>query len=110
MIWVDAHLSPGIARWIASTLGHPAKSIRELGLQHAKDSAIFLAARTAGAIVMTKDADFGEMVERLGPPPHVVWLTCGNTSDAELRVLLVESLPRALRLIAGGEPLVEIAG
>ena len=28
-------------------------------------------------IIMTKDADLAEMVDRLGPPPHVIRLTCG---------------------------------
>jgi hypothetical protein len=37
MIWVDAHLSPAIAKWIAAELGHPAPSVRDLGLRNAKD-------------------------------------------------------------------------
>jgi predicted nuclease of predicted toxin-antitoxin system len=110
MIWVDAHLSPAVARWIASDLGHPAQSVRDLGLRHAKDHQIFAAAKLAKAIVLTKDADFAEMVDRLGPPPAVVWLTCGNTSNAALRIILKTTLPRALQLIAQGEKLVEISG
>jgi hypothetical protein len=31
---------------------------------------------------MTKDRDFVEMLQRLGPPPKVAWVTCGNTSNA----------------------------
>jgi predicted nuclease of predicted toxin-antitoxin system len=89
-------------------LGHPAQSVRDLGLRDAKD--IFAAARQANVIVMTKDADFAEMVDRLGPPPAVIWLTCGNTSNAALRVLLKGTLLRALELIARGDKLVEISG
>ena len=59
---------------------------------------------------MSKDADFAEMVDRLGPPPAVIWLTCGNTSNAALRVLLKSTLPRAIELIARGDSLVEISG
>ncbi len=33
---------------------------------------------------LTKDADLAKMVERLGPPPRVIWLRCGNTSNAAL--------------------------
>ncbi len=110
MIWVDAHLSPAIASWIALSFGHPARSVRDMGLQGAKDLAIFLAAREAGAIVLTKDADFAQMVERMGPPPCIVWLTCGNTSNAELRRILSGSLSKALAMIACGESLVEIGG
>ena len=68
MIWVDAHLSPALSRWITAELQHPAQAVRELGLRQAKDPQIFAAARQAGVIILTKDADFAEMVERLGPP------------------------------------------
>lgn len=68
MIWVDAHLSPALARWIDEELGHPARALRDLGL------------------------------------------TCGNTSNAALRVVLRETLPKALELFGKGEPLVEIGG
>ena len=110
MIWVDAHLSPALARWIADEFGHPAQALRDLGLRNAKDRPIFEAAREAKVVVLTKDSDFADLVERLGPPPHVLWLTCGNTSNAALRVLLKESLPKALELVGKGEPLVEISG
>ncbi|MBJ7259915.1 MAG: hypothetical protein JHD33_10295, partial [Chthoniobacterales bacterium] len=61
-------------------------------------------------VILTKAADFAELVERLGPPPQIVWLTCGNTSEAALRVLLAKAMPRALELLAAGESLVEISG
>jgi len=96
--------------WISAEFGHPAQSVRELELRQAKDKEIFAAARQANAIVMTKDADFAEMVERLGPPPAVIWLTCGNTSNAALRLILKSTLPKAIELIGQGEKLVEISG
>jgi predicted nuclease of predicted toxin-antitoxin system len=110
MIWVDAHLSPALAAWITTEFKHQAQAVRDLGLRQAKDPQIFAAARQPGIIILTKDADFPDMVERLGPPPQVIWLTCGNTSNAALRVLLARALPRALELLAGGESLVEISG
>jgi predicted nuclease of predicted toxin-antitoxin system len=110
MIWVDAHLSPALAKWITAEFGEAAQSVRDVGLRQAKDKDIFAAARQANAIVMTKDEDFVEMVGRLGPPPCVIWLTCGNTSNAALRQLLKKTLPRALELIRQGDPLVEISG
>lgn len=110
MIWVDAHLSPALARWISAELGSPALPVRDLGLGVAKDARIFAAAREAAVVVLTKDSDFVDLVERLGPPPQVLWLTCGNTSDAALRRILSQALPRALELLARGERLVEIGG
>ena len=109
-IWVDAQLSPAIAVWITNTLGLEAVALRDLGLRDAEDPEIFEAAKAQKAIVMTKDSDFVDLVERLGPPPQIIWLTCGNTSNLRLREILSTILPRALELLASGETLVEING
>lgn len=108
-IWLDAHLSPSLAPWLEATFGVRAISVRDLGLRDALDPPIFAAARAAGAVVLTKDADFAEMVRRLGPPPQVV-LRCGNTSNTALRGLLLEDLAPALARLATGESLVEVGG
>ena len=71
-IWVDAQLSPGLARWIRDTFDIDARAVRDVGLRNAKDPAIFKAAREARVIVMSKDEDFRALVERLGPPPQVL--------------------------------------
>ncbi len=103
-------ISPAIATWIISTFGVEAVALRNLGLRDAEDPEIFEAAKAQKAIVMTKDSDFVDLVERLGSPPQIIWLTCGNTSNARLREILSEMLPRALELLAAGETLVEISG
>ena len=109
IIWLDAQLPPSAAAWITSTFGIEARAVRDLGLRDALDPAIFQAARNAGAVVMTKDSDFVEMVRRLGTPPQVLWLTCGNTSNARLREILSRDLPAALARLEGGESLIEIS-
>lgn len=109
-IWVDAHLSPAIATWITSTFGVEAVALRDLGLRDAEDPEIFEAAKAQRAIVITKDSDFVDLVDRLGSPPQIIWLTCGNTSNTRLREILSETLPRALELLAAGEALVEVSG
>jgi predicted nuclease of predicted toxin-antitoxin system len=109
ILWIDAQLSPALARWIRATFGIEAQAVRDLGLQKAKDPVIFQAARKARVVVMSKDEDFRLLVERLGPPPQVLWVTCGNTSNARLREILTKSLPPALELLQRGEPLVEIS-
>ncbi len=109
-IWVDAHLSPAIATWISSAFGVEAIALRDLGLRDAEDPEIFEAAKDQKAIVMTKDSNFVDLVDRLGSPPQIIWLTCGNTSNAKLREILSKTLPRALELFAAGETLVEISG
>ena len=57
---------PSVAAWITATFGVEAHAVRDLGLRDAEDSPIFQAARAFGAVVMTKDRDFIEMLRRLG--------------------------------------------
>jgi predicted nuclease of predicted toxin-antitoxin system len=109
-IWVDAHLSPAIATWITITFSITALALRDLGLRDAEDAEIFQAAKAQGVILMTKDNDFVDLVDRLGTPPQIIWLTCGNTSNARLREILSVTLPEALKLLRSGEALVEITG
>lgn len=51
--WLDAQLSPRLARWLTATFGVPASPVRA-----AADHAIYQAAAVAGATVITKDNDF----------------------------------------------------
>lgn len=109
-VWIDAQLSPALAQWLRDDVGVDAIAVRELGLRSAEDPAIFAGARTEGAVVLTKDSDFVDLVARWGPPPQIIWLTCGNTSNAFLRGILRDAWPHIETLLAAGEPLVEIGG
>ena len=108
IFWLDAQLSPGLARWITERFGVQARAVRDLGLRDAEDEQIFRAARDAEAIVITKDRDFVELVTRLGKPPQILWLTCGNTSNERLRELLESAITDILPLLEAGEPLIEL--
>jgi predicted nuclease of predicted toxin-antitoxin system len=108
-LWLDAQLSPALAPWLAATCDASCAAVRDLGLREAVDRDIFMAGRAAGAIIVTKDADFVRLLERLGPPPQVVWVTCGNTSNARLRELVAQTWPEVRRLLETGEALVEIS-
>ena len=108
MIWIDAQLSPAIADWLRNTLGHDASALRDIGLRDAEDDEIFAAARKDNAILMTKDADFVLLLERFGPPPKIILLTCGNTSNAHLKTILGSTLTDALELLSSGDAIVEI--
>lgn len=109
IVWTDAQLSPAIAPWLRATFGVEAFPVRELGLREAEDSVIFAAARAAGAVVLTKDADFVDLLSRNGPPPQLLWLTCGNTSNAALRRLLIAAWPRVVEWLDRHEPLIELS-
>lgn len=110
-LWIDAQLSPALARWITEHFeGIEAVAVRDLGLRDAEDAEIFQGARQADAVVMSKDSDFVDLVNRLGPPPQVVWIRCGNTSNAQMRLILSSTLSAVVDLLQQGERLVEISG
>ena len=109
-IWIDAQLSPSLAVWITETFGVASQAVRDLGLRESQDYPIFQAARKANAFVLTKDADFPHLLAQHGPPPKVLWLTCGNTSTQNVQRILSTTLSDALRILDSGESIVEITG
>lgn len=110
IIWIDAQLSPSLAPWISEHFGIEAFSLKYLGLQTASDREIFDRARLEGAILMTKDSDFVRLLEALGPPPRVLLVTLGNTSNSRMRDALKKTLREAMALLESGEVLVELRG
>jgi len=109
-IWVDAQLSPALAAWINRTFDDiEAESVRSLELRDATDHDIFEAAKKADAVVMSKDDDFIQLIEQRGTPPKLIWITCGNTSNAKMKGILSKTLLKAKELLESGENIVEIS-
>ena len=108
IVWLDAQLPPLLAEWMCREFGLQAKSVRDLKLRDAPDREIFAQARAAGAILISKDSDFVDLVQALGPPPQLVWLTCGNVTNARLRVVSSQSWPSVVALLTSGEAIVEL--
>lgn len=69
ILWLDAQLPPGLAQWLSKAFAVTAVAVRDLGLRNAEDRQIFEAARQVGANLVSKDSDFVDLVQRLGPPP-----------------------------------------
>ena len=107
-IWVDAQLPPALAGWLAAQFGIEAANLESVGLRQAQDIDIFRQARRPGYVLMTKDDDFVDIVTRLGPPPQILWVTCGNVTNRALRELLTRAFPAALVHLEAGEPVVEL--
>ncbi len=108
-IWVDAQLSPAIAFWIENNFDVQSVALRDLGLRDSEDIEIFEEAKKADAVVMTKDSDFVSLLERLDVPPKIIWLTCGNTSNANLKIILSKTLQDAIDFLESGEKIIEIS-
>ena len=105
--WLNANLSPGFALWLSKEFNVDCIAVRDLGLRNAKDTEIFLKAKAANVVLITKDTDFLDLVLRHGAPPQVVLLTMGNTSNEELRFTFLRSFLKVIELLRSGEPLVE---
>lgn len=109
ILWLDAHISPNLCPWIRRKFTLDTAHVRDLDLRDAEDPEIFDRARQARVVVFTKDEDFVELVRRLGAPPQILWLTCGNISNSRLKALLSRTLHEAVELLKQGEPIVEIS-
>lgn len=106
--WLDAQLPPALAIWLARTCGVEACALRDLGLRDASDRRIFDAARLAGAVLISKDIDFVNLVQELGTPPQLVWVTCGNVTNARLERVFAATFAQACALLCEGRAVVEI--
>lgn len=106
--WVDAQLPPLLAEWLSEQFQVEAYSLRTLGLRDAADAEIFQAAQQSGIVIISKDSDFVEMVSRYGTPPQLVWVTCGNVTNRELKKVFGNNFPSTLELLASGQAMVEI--
>lgn len=109
-ILIDAHLSPDLGPWIEERFSVRCRHVRDAGLRDSDDGSIIEYARRAGVALLTKD---GGLTERVGvgvPPPWVLLLAIGNTSNARLRQVLERRLPEAMRLLEEGEATVFVIG
>jgi predicted nuclease of predicted toxin-antitoxin system len=109
IFWIDAQLPPEIAPWLRETFKVEAYALRGLGLRDAEDIQIYQAAKQAGATLISKDNDFVELVLRLGTPPQLLWVTCGNVTNARLKAVFAKIFPEAQTLLAEGRPVIEVA-
>jgi predicted nuclease of predicted toxin-antitoxin system len=109
ILWLDAQLPPALAAWIMAQWPQiHAVPVRDLGLRNAEDREIFAQAKSAGAVVMTKDRDFLALLFKHGPPPEVIWLHVGNSSNKALQSVVLRTLDQAIVSLRDGEPWVEI--
>ena len=109
-VWIDAQLPPTLAVWLTDTFDNvEAFALRDLSLRDARDIEIFEAARVEKAAIMTKDSDFVDLVCRWGAPPQIIWLTCGNVTNKNLKRLLLVTFAQVLKQLNSGEIIVEVA-
>ncbi len=59
-----------------------------LGLYQANDRNVWQYAREHQYIIVTKDADFYDLIVLLGSPPRLIWIRVENCTTSKIEVLL----------------------
>ncbi len=91
--FVDAHLPPRLTRWLRAK-GHVAVHASELAEGLATpDQDIWLLAGRDDLIIISKDADFLDMIAVRGAPPRLVHVAVGNATAAGLMALVEHAWP-----------------
>jgi predicted nuclease of predicted toxin-antitoxin system len=104
---VDALLPPALAKWVA-TGTHQATHVFEIGLERAKDEAIWEHARDEDAVLMTKDEDFADRWLLSDRPVPLIWIRKGNCSNRALIACLEPLWPDVLGRLEQGEQFIEL--
>lgn len=99
-IWLDAHLSPIIAKWMKDKTGWNIKSAFILNLYQLNDYQIYQKARTTGNIILvSKDSDLIDIILQNGSPPKLINIKVNNCDNRILWNLLEPKIDHAIRML-----------
>jgi predicted nuclease of predicted toxin-antitoxin system len=109
-LWLDMQLSPIIAKWIEQNFGIKAISSYDLFINNEKDEVIFFnAKKKENIILLSKDQDFVDLIDRFRPPPKLIWLTMGNCPNSQMKIILQKTLMPAINeLLNTSTPIIAI--
>jgi predicted nuclease of predicted toxin-antitoxin system len=83
----DHNLSPRLIKSLAD-IYPDSDHVYPLGLDQAPDQEIWEYARRESFLIVTKDADFGDLCMLLGFPPKVIWVRRGNCQTSAIETML----------------------
>ena len=98
---VDNQLPSVLAPWLRDK-GHIAEHVRDIGLNRAKDRAIWAYSVSNAAVLVTKDEDFVSIRAAAATGPSVVWLRVGNATNDSLFAWLAPRYDRIIGAINAG--------
>jgi predicted nuclease of predicted toxin-antitoxin system len=110
--WIDLNLPPQMAIWLKEGFNVQAKSFKELLFSDVPDVEVYkiAAAGINKIIITTKDVDFSNYQNIVGPPPRILYLNIGNISNKNLKFLIESKFSEILQLfLTTNEPLIEIS-
>jgi predicted nuclease of predicted toxin-antitoxin system len=92
-IWLDAQLSPIIAKWLKDKTGWNIKSAFVLKLFSLNDYQIYEKAKSHGNIILlSKDSDLIDIILQKGSPPKLINIKIDNCDNRILFNLLAPKL------------------
>jgi predicted nuclease of predicted toxin-antitoxin system len=97
----DHNLSPKLAQRLADHYPESAH-VSTLGLDRARDYQVWTFAHENGFTIVTRDADYQDLITLEGFPPKVIWIRRGNCSTSEIEALLRDGRD-ALQTLAGDD-------
>jgi predicted nuclease of predicted toxin-antitoxin system len=88
--------------------GFPSEHVEDVGLRHAKDTAIWNHALANKQAIITKDEDFANRSYGATECPQVVWLRVSNCSRRALLQWFMPQLRHIAALLGQGTTLIEV--
>ena len=109
-IWIDTNISPIIAKWTAELTGLVVKSSYSLSLHYLTDKEIYEKAKKQGRVILiSKDADFPEIINRLGAPPKLINIKIGNMGSRQLWERIQAGVVEGIKILINSDvAIVEI--
>ncbi|MBB34191.1 MAG: hypothetical protein CME88_05035 [Hirschia sp.] len=88
MFLIDENLSWRLVRLIEQEFPD-CRHLSSCGLMTARDEDVWAYAKANGFVLLSKDDDMQELVERHGAPPKLVWLKLGNVSTSQIAQVML---------------------
>lgn len=100
-------MPPALARLLTQH-GHLAEHVHDIGLGAAPDREIWQHALDHGAVLVTKDEDFADLIVLGDSPQVVVWVRTGNTTRRVLLKWFEPLIEQIVVMIDAGDHLIEL--
>ena len=104
---IDAQLPRALAALLIER-GHVAEHVNDIGPADAPDRELWRYALEHGAVVVTKDEDFANMVAVETVGPTIVWVRVGNTRRAALLAWFEPLIDHVVSLVDAGNRIIEL--
>jgi predicted nuclease of predicted toxin-antitoxin system len=104
---VDNQLPAALARWLENR-GYQAEHVLALQLERSRDDLIWEQAVRDGAVIISKDEDFANLVLVRPEPVAVLWLRIGNCRTPALLAAMERAWPHIDEQLDAGARLIEV--